>query len=160
MHNWNYLSQENLTLQVCNLPHIYSYSCTTRLRTLQCIAGWIPTILDSFYQHHKHIHPYIRLEGRDGGEPQSDRLQWSLAIFKVKMPTRRPHCTQTATIIAKNMVYCTYHQPVRWWFPVRCLPTQANWWHLMNIQAIVNKSLRNRSQQNQICPLLAEVTSN
>ena len=40
-----------------------------------------------------------------GGEPRSGGLQLSSAFFKVKWPTRRPHCTQTVQNIAKSMAY-------------------------------------------------------
>ena len=40
-----------------------------------------------------------------GGEPQSGGLQVNFAFFRVKWPTRRPHCTQTITNIAKSMAY-------------------------------------------------------
>ena len=60
-----------------------------------------------------------------GGEPQSGGLQLSSAFFRVKWPTRRPHCTQTVTkqlnpwpisstshvVISSKVVACT-SQPV------------------------------------------------
>ena len=75
-----------------------------------------------------------------GGEPQSYRLQWSSAFFKVKCPTKMPHCIQTVTkhnYVAKSMAYVC-HQPVVWCFPARWLPVQANQWHSMDTQVSVD----------------------
>ena len=52
-------------------------------------------ILDSFFINTASA--YIEVEDGGGGEPQSDRLQWNSAFFKVKCPTKRPHCIQTVT---------------------------------------------------------------
>ena len=69
--NWiiqSIISPEGLKLQACNLQHSYCYSRSIRLSYVQCIASWI--------SHH---------------------FRWSSAFFKVKWPTRKPHCTQTVT---------------------------------------------------------------
>ena len=56
-----------------------------------------PTILDSLYQHHKHLY---RVVGAISGG-----LQQSSAIFKVKWPRLRPHWHKMSQNIAKSMVY-------------------------------------------------------
>ena len=40
-----------------------------------------------------------------GGEPQSGKLQLNSAIFKVKRPTKKPHCTQLSQNVAKSLAY-------------------------------------------------------
>ena len=49
-----------------------------------------PAVLDSFYQHHKHLY-----RGGGGRELRSDGQRLSFVIFNPKWPIRRPHCTQT-----------------------------------------------------------------
>ena len=89
-----------------------------------------------------------------GGEPQSGGLQLSSAFFKMKWPTRRPHCTQTVTknrwpisstsrvVISSKVVACT-SQPV------------AFNGHPNTHGCLIG--LRNKPQQKQTCQHLVVV---